>query len=302
MLFVRSHSRQIAELTEILKTNNSFVVAFFETQECFNVKTLKKQLVSYQNVIKTNVVYGFDKISSFQRKSMIENDVPFVSCNGQMYLPFMGVLFEKCSLEEYVIKEQFTPVSQLLFLLFLYENGSYTKLEAAKKLQVLPMSISRASKQLLEKGLIEEKKNGTEITMTASVKDRRKFYKKAAKYLINPIQSVLYLPNGRVERDTPASGEFSLAQRSDIGYPKYVEYALYKDLPFVKALVGVNPDLEYETDIVRIQKWKYNPLTFSCNGQVDPASLICTFADINDERIHKCFEQVKEEIWNWQII
>lgn len=233
---------------------------------------------------------------------MIENDVPFLSYNEQMYLPFMGVLFEKCSSEEYVIKEQFTPVSQLLYLLFLYENGRYTKLEAAKKLQVLPMSISRASKQLLEKGLIEEKKNGTEITMTASVKDRRELYKKAAKYLINPIQSVLYLPGGRMERDLPASGEFSLSQRSDFGYPKYVEYALYKDLPFVRKLVGVNPDLEYGTDIVRIQKWKYNPLMFTCNGQVDPVSLICTFADINDERIHKCLEQVKEEIWNWQII
>ena len=283
-------------------SGKTFVVVVFGTQERFNVKTLKKQLVSYQNAIKTDVVYGFDKISSFQRKSMIENDVPFISYNGQMYLPFMGVLFEKCSSGEYVIKEQFTPVSQLLYLLFLYENGSYTKLEAAKKLHVSPMSISRASKQLLEKGLIEEKKNGTEITMTASVKDRKELYKKAAKYLINPIQSVLYLPGGRMERDLPASGEFSLSQRSDFGYPKYVEYALYKDLPFVKELAGVNPDLEYEKNIVRIQKWKYNPLTFSCNGQVDPVSLICTFADINDERIHKCLEQVKEEIWNWQII
>lgn len=283
-------------------SGKTFVVAFFETQERFNVKTLKKQLSSYQNVIKTDVVYGFDKISSFQRKSMIENEVPFVSRNGQMYLPFMGVLFEKCAEGEDIIKIQFTPVSQLLYLLFLYENGSYTKLEAAKKLQILPMSISRASKQLLEKGLIEEKKNGTEITMTARVKERRELYEKARKYLINPIQSVLYLPNGSVDRNTPASGEFSLAQRSDIGYPKYVEYALYKDLPFVKELVGVNPDLDYENDIIRIQKWKYNPLMFSCNGQVDPVSLICTFADTNDERIHKCLEQVKEEIWNWRII
>jgi len=94
----------------------------------------------------------------------------------------------------------------------------------------------------------------------------------------------------------------NLSQRSDMGYPKYVEYALYKDLPFVKGLVGVDPDFNYETDIVRIQKWKYAPLIFSCNGQVDPVSLICTFSDTNDERIHRCLEDVKKEIWNWQII
>ena len=279
-----------------------FIVVFAETQERFNIQTLKKQLASYQNAIKAEIVYGFDKISSFQRKSMIENEIPFVSRNGQMYLPFLGILFEKCTMGEDIIKEHFTPVSQLLFLLFLYEKDNYTKLEAAKRLHVLPMSISRASKQLLEKGLITEKEKGTEIVMTVSTKDRRDLYEKAGKYLINPIQSVLYLPNGRVDISTPASGEFSLSQRSDMGYPKYVEYALYKDLPFVKGLAGVDPDLNYETDIVRIQKWKYDPLIFSCNGQVDPVSLICTFADTNDERIHKCLEDVKEEIWNWQII
>ena len=64
----------------------------------------------------------------------------------------------------------------------------------------------------------------------------------------------------------------------------------------------MNPDLEYETDIVRIQKWIYDPLIFSCNGQVDPVSLIRSFADTYDERIHNCLEAVKEEIWDWRII
>ena len=276
-------------------SGKTFVVAFSETQERFNIKTLKKQLASYQNAIKAEIVYGFDKISSFQRKSMIENEIPFVSRNGQMYLPFLGILFEKCAKGEDIIKEHFAPVSQLLFLLFLYEKDSYTKMEAANRLQVMPMAISRASKQLLEKGLITEKKQGTEIVMTVSVKDRRDLYEKAGKYLINPIQSVLYLPNGSVNISTTASGEFSLSQRSDMGYPKYVEYALYKNLPLFKGLVGVNPDLNYDLDIVRIQKWKYDPLIFSSNGQVDPISLICTFADNKDERIHKCLEQVKEK-------
>ncbi len=280
----------------------TFVVAFFETQERFNIKTLKKQLALYQNAIKEDVVYGFDKISSFQRRSMIENEVPFVSCNGQMYLPFMGVLFEKCAIAEDVVKDRFAPCSQLLFLLFLYENDSYTKLEAAKRLHVLPMAISRASKQLHEKGLIEENKQGTEIVMNVSVKDRRDLYEKAVKNFINPIQSVIYLSDARVDISTPASGEFSLSRRSDMGYPKYAEYALYKDLSFFKGLVGVDPDLNYESDIVRIQKWKYDPLIFSYNGQVDPVSLMCTFADTTDERIHKCLEDVKEEIWNWRRI
>ena len=283
-------------------SGKSFVVIYATTRERFNIKTLKKQLVSYHDATKEYVVYGFDRISSFQRTSLIENDIPFVSCNGQMFLPFRGILFEKCITMEEIVKEQFTPVAQLLFLLFLYENDSYTKLQAAKKLQVLPMSISRASKLLLEKGLIEERKQGNEIVMSICGKDREALYEEAKRYFINPIQSIIYLPIESVKHNNPTCGEYSLSQRTDLGYPKYVEYALYKNLPDVKELVGVDPDLNYESDIVRIQKWKYDPLLFSYNGQVDPISLICSFSDINDERIHKCLEDVKEEIWNWQRI
>ena len=236
----------------------------------------------------------------FQRTSLLENDIPFVSLNGQMYLPFMGVYFEKCTVGEETVKEHFTPTSQLLFLLFLYEEDSCSKLEAAKRLQVQPMSISRASKQLRDKGLIREMRQGTEIVMTIGVKDRKELYEKAEKYLINPVQSVVYVLGDKGTRNTPAAGEYSLSQRTDLGYPKYVEYAFYKDIPYVKNLVGVDPDLYDNNDLVRVQKWKYDPLLFSHNGQVDPCSLICTFAGINDERIHKCLDEVEEEILVWQ--
>ncbi len=282
-------------------SGKTFVVVFSADKKRFNIKTLKKQLISYQNATKESVVFGFEKISSFQRKSMIENEIPFVALNGQMYLPFMGVFFKRCATYEDATRERFTPIAQFLFLFLLYENGSYTKAEAAKKLQVLPMSISRASKQLREMGLIEEKRHGTEIVMSVSVNDRRELYEKAEQYLINPIQSIMYLPDGIMDGSAPASGEFSLSQRSDLGYPEYAEYALYKNLPFFKEAVGVDPYLNYETEIVRIQKWKYDPVMLSGNGQVDPVSLICAFAGTDDERIHKCLQQVKEEIWSWQI-
>lgn len=283
-------------------SGRKFVVVLSVTQERFNIKTLKKQLVTYQNAVKEYVVYGFDRVSSFQRTSLLENDIPFASMNGQMYLPFMGVFFEKCTVGEETIKEQFTSASQLLFLLFLYENDSYTKLEAAKRLRVQPMSISRASKQLLEKRLIQEMRQGTEIVMTIDAQDRKEFYERAKKYLINPVQGVVYLPDKKVDHNMPAAGEYSLSKRTDLGYPKYVEYAFYKDASYVKELVGVDPDLYCDNDLVRVQKWKYDPQLFSHNGQVDPCSLICTLAETNDERIHKCLEEVEEEIGTWQTI
>lgn len=283
-------------------SGRSFVIVYHQSIERFNIKTLKKQMITYQKSIGKDIVYGFSRITTFQRTSLIENDIPFISGNGQMFLPFMGVYFEKCVKTEDKEQDRFMPATQLLFLLFLYGNNSYTKSGAANKLRVKPMSITRASKQLVDKGLIKEEKRGTEVWMIISDVDRKVFYEKGEPYLIDPVQSVVYAPNARVNRDTPESGEFGLSKRSELGYPEYVEYAFYKDDPGIRDLLGVNPNLDETANLARIQKWKYDPSLFSRDGMVDPVSLISSLRSINDDRIHKCLEQVKEEIWTWQII
>jgi len=278
---------------------HSFVIVFL-TMGTFHVQELKKQLLTYQSCLKGSVVYGFDKVSFFQRKSMIENDIPFIASNGQMFLPFMGVYFEKCAQNVESPTERFMPVTQLLYLLFLYGNDSYTKSDAAKRIHVSAMSVTRAAKQLVANGLINEKKLGTEVWMSIVEADRKVFYERGKNYLINPIQGKIYIPNARENRDTPSAGEFSLSQRTDLGYPEYIEYAFYKDDPGIQGLISINPNYEASSEIARIQKWKYDPKIFSCNGMVDPVSLICSLRGTSDERVHKCLEQVEKEIWKWQ--
>ena len=283
---------------------HSFVIVQFVTTERFNVKTLKKQLENYQNVVKKCVAFGFDRLSCFQRKSLIENDIPFIAGNGQLYLPFLGAYFEKHALSEEVIPEKFTWAAQILFLLFLYERNGCSKTEACRRLMVKPMTITRASRQLGEKGLIKEERRGNEIWMIIAEEDRKAFYEKGEKYLINPIHSVIYVPNARIYSDVPDAGEYSLSLRSDFGYPEYVEYAFYKDDPGIKGMTGMKPSLDASTNLARFQKWRYDPKLFSGNVSekimVDPVSLICSLSDVKDERVHKCLEQVKEEIWRWQ--
>ena len=72
-------------------SGHSFVIVFFQKSERFNIKTLKKQLIAYRQSIKEDIVYGFEKITTFQRKCLIENEIPFISQNNQMYLPFLGI-------------------------------------------------------------------------------------------------------------------------------------------------------------------------------------------------------------------
>ena len=266
----------------------------------FQIKQIKKQYDKYSDLMNNRVVYGFNRLSQFQRRSLIENDIPFIASNGQAYIPFLFAYFDKCNKRDVEVSQKFAPSTQTLFLLFLYGKNSYTKSEAADYLNMNPMSVSRASKQLLMNGLIEEKKNGTAITMSLC-EERMAYYEKGLKLLINPVQDSIYLKKQPKCAKIPAAGEYCLSLRTDYAYPDYVEYACYKDNERIADIKGDNPDLNPDSDLMRIQKWKYDPSLFVKDNMIDPVSLICSLRDVGDERIHKCLEQVKGEIINWKI-
>lgn len=288
------------EIVDVSICGCSFNLVILKSLNRFNVRMLMKQIVNYEQKLQKPIAYGFGRITTFQRKSLIENNIPFVAANGQIYLPFLGSYFDLCVKHEQTYGEKFSPTSQMLFLLFLYGNNTYSKSAAATRLRVSPMSITRASRQLLDANLIREEKNGNEVTMAISA-DRQDFFNKAENMLISPVQSVTYTLNNRCDVSVPESGEFSLSKRTDFGYPEYVEYAFYKNYFEQIRIEEIDPDTSNSTNIVRIQKWKYDPTLFSLNGQVDPVSLICSLRDTKDERIHKCLETVKEEIAEWLI-
>lgn len=287
------------QIISVSIAGHAFYIVRFITADRFNITTLKKQLIKYRETMGKTVVYGFDRVTTYQRKSLIENGIPFIADNGQIYLPFIGAYFDKCSSSETQVTEQFTPASQLLFLLFLYRNNSYSKSEAAHNLKISAMSITRASKQLSVLGLITEEKIGTEVRMNICCEDKDEFYERGKRFLINPVQSFIYLPNARKNSQVPAAGEFALYQMSDLGNAEYVEYAIYKDNPIVARWISVDPHLYDYKNICKYQLWKYDPMLFSDKQTVDPVSLICSLKDSNDERIQACLDEVKKEISKW---
>ena len=287
------------QIISVSIAGHAFYIVRIMTSERFNITTIKKQLLKYRETMASPVAYGFNRITSYQRKCLVENEIPFVAENGQIYLPFVGAYFEKCSSTEATVMEQFSPAAQMLFLLFLYRNNSYSKSEAAHSLKISAMSITRASKQLSEVGLIIEEKKGTEVRMRICCENRDEFYEHGKKYLINPVQSYIFLPNARKPRMAPSAGEFALLKMSDLGNAEYNEYAINKDDPIVAKWVSVDPLLYDYKNICKYQLWKYDPLLFSNGQTVDPVSLISSLRDNNDERIQMCLDEVEQEISKW---
>ena len=301
-VFGPAYLRQGRSFFDITISGCSFVEVLLIEHERFNIKTLKKMLPKYEQFFKSPIVYGFKHITTYQRKSLIENGIPFISKNSQIYIPFLGVYFARADKTDYVetIEKSFSPTEQMLFLLFLYGEDQYTKTEAYKAIKMSPMSISRASRRLSDLGLITEQKSGNEIIMR--IKDDKMYlYRKCEPLLINPIQQISYVLNKRVYTCTPSCGEYSLSLRTDLGYPEYVEYAFYKDKFNINKEEIIDPGLNENIDLACIQLWKYDPNIFAINQMVDPVSLIQTLKDSDDERVQASLKKVEGEIWGWTI-
>lgn len=162
------------------------------------------------------------------------------------------------------------------------------------------MSITRATSVLSGMGLVREEKRGREVIVSL-ILSKSETYQKARPHMINPVQKIIYVEK-KVFGQGIKAGEYSLSVRSDFGYPSYAEYAVSARDESVRSLQAMDPGIETANNLIKIQTWKYDPALFALHGQVDPISLICSFQGEDDERIHKCMQQVEKEIDGWRVM
>ena len=117
------------------------------TEELATLPALKKQIVKIQQIDNVPVVFELTTVSNYRRKSLIENNIPFIT-DKQVFLPFIGTMLtdEK---EPPKLTGKFVYSTQQLFLFYLYSKKKrlYTS-EAGKVLPFTAMTLTRAVKQL----------------------------------------------------------------------------------------------------------------------------------------------------------
>lgn len=292
------------EFFEVTILGVKFVIVNSKSMDRLNVSVLNKHIQKYHEYFNENVALGFPSLTSSQRKALIENNISYISGNDQIFFPFLGSYFTKCIKSQMSRPiDKFSPSSQLLALYMIYnEKGKrISKSKAAKQVGISAMSITRAVKDLVKIGVLQEEKVGNEVFIFCDM-EKQDFYKEIIPYLINPIQETIYVSQIEGEEEILLKGgEYSLSQRSMLGYPKYEEYALAKNSDFFERVEAYNPDLHMGGKLSRIQKWKYNPLVLGYDGMVDPISLICSFLGEEDERIQMSLDEVQGEIDTWRI-
>ena len=253
-----------------------------------NVKAVKKHLEKMQSLSGCFVSLLLNDISEIRKKSLLENHIPFVVTNNQIYLPFMAIYLQEKNKTKIEAVSQLTPAAQLVFINFFKQNSEALAVASfAKKLQFSEMSTTRALRQLVATGLFEIKK-GT-ITnsnlLVTKVKDKEELFNKIEPYLINPVKNFFYIDKEELNnKELLPSGETYLSMFSMLGKEELDTWAFYGKFTDFKTATSELTDVSRQA---RIEIWKYNPKLVCLEETNDSISVYLSLKNSTDARISK---------------
>lgn len=279
---------------QIVSLNGKKVIFAYPKTELEQIETLKKHIVRIQQSEDLPVVLIPEQITSRQKEYLIREKIPFVVEDKQIYLPFMAVyLQERCSAEKF-LREELLPSAQMLFLHFIYNGAKeLTTSQAAKHLNLTPTSISRASKQLVELGLLQTKKVGVQKILFAEGTPREVF-QNAEKQLVNPVKRTVYVSKESIGAELLRSGYSALAEYSMLNAPSVECYAAEKISHWNEITTNSLQDSKTQ---VAVEMWRYDPRKLSNEKAVDKLSLALALRDDADERVEEAVEKMLDDLW-----
>ena len=258
------------------------------------VSTVKKHIARLQREEGMPVVLVLDRLPYRQREYLLHDRIPFVVPEKQIYLPFMAVLLqERCDAEKRP-SETMLPSAQMLMLHYLYQGGGELSCsKAARQLDLTPTSISRASRQLEEFGLVKAEKQGVQKILLSN-ETPQALFERALPYFENPVRRTIYVPKSDVHEKLLLSGESALAEYSMLNPPAIETWAAYSIAEWKqKSTVKLqNADTQ-----CAIELWRHDPKKLSYGSCVDQLSLAVEYRATTDERIEASVEEILKQVW-----
>ena len=253
-----------------------------------NVKAVKKHLEKMQSLSGCFVSLMLNDISEKRKKSFLENHIPFVVTNNQIYLPFMAIYLQEKSKTKIEAVSQLTPAAQLVFINFFKQNSRELAVASfAKKFQFSEMSTTRALRQLVATGLFEIKKGNITNSnlLVTKVKDKEELFNKIEPYLINPVKNFFYIDKEELNnKELLPSGVTYLSMFSMLGKEELDTWAFYGKATDFKTATSELTDVSRQA---RIEIWKYNPKLVCLEETNDSISVYLSLKNSVDARIIK---------------
>lgn len=266
----------------------------------FSIDSLKKEVAKIHLILNQEIVVYFLSLSSYQRKVLLKNRIPFILNKNSFYLPMLGLyLSQRNQPIEHKISKHFSPFTQIAFLyVLLHVQESISVTELANLLHVQKMPVSRAFREFELRELFEVRTVGRRKFIAYKEK-KSAVIERAMPYLINPIQRTIYLEEETMIPNSKIAGTQALGLLSDLNERKSIRAIDHKQ---VKKISLNKDDLSSNHLVLTsniLEVWKYDPSLLSENEIVDRISLYLSLKSNNDERISSELTRMWEEfVWS----
>ena len=157
------------------------------------------------------------------------------------------------------------------------------------------MTISRATRQLVQAECLSEEKNGVQKILTSN-RERKDLFDEILQLLIDPVRKRIYMNKDQITEEFCLSGDSALARYSMLNEPRVSCYAIDS-----KRKPKGHERLMDADKQVEVELWKYDPLLLSRDGVVDPLSLVMSLRGNTDERVEEALEDLMDAFWEGTI-
>lgn len=270
------------------------VVFIYPKGELDPIRTVEKHIDRVHKSEGMPVVLIPEKLTYRQKEYLLSDHIPFIVDGRQIYLPFMAVYIQERSDAEKRERKKILPSAQMLFLYYIYHGcGELLTSDAAHGLSLTATSISRASGQLEEAGLIYTEKRGVQKVIFSD-KSPEELFMAGRDYLCSPVKRKVYVPKEQIQQELLLSGLSALSEYTMLNPPMLETYAAAS----VSEWDHISSDrLQNAEDECEVELWRYDPRKLSDQECVDRLSLALSLRDDEDERTKGAVEAILKQVW-----
>lgn len=264
--------------------------------ENMSLTELRKMRLQLERYTGYRCAFYLKKVNWYAAPKMVEEGIPFVWENHQVYLPFAGMLLQENAVRTPKNCAVISFLTQKLLLKALYENWKdVSAVQAAELLDVSRMSVIRCYDEIEAVGLpfLKTKKRSRRFY---AMDDIKAMWDTMLPFMRNPVIRV-FKPERKPEFDMILSGTSALAKYSMLGEDSCITYALKKNQIGESGIKEIREVPQNEEPACYVQEVGYI-LPFGDEKAVDPLSLtlMLTEEDLADPRVENCRNEMLEEL------
>lgn len=241
---------------------------------------------------KEPILFELRTLSSAEKKALLERNIPFVTREGEAFIPFHLLKVDHLKREK---PHHYDLIAQALAEFYFFHPYGYYGIKAIQKeLPFSPCSISEGNRTLFGLGLLEKEGNATQARY-ARLKDEKAYEKLLFPLLKSPLLFKRYCLRGKPLSAIP-NAEEALAHYTDL-YPGETGYALSR-----KAFRKLSPsafifgeDKLPHTAYDEIDVFAYGPF-FLEKGYLNLLDVFAIYQNDPDKRLLKALNHLKKHL------